>query len=499
VVSDGAAGDRGAVGGSTAARDEPRVAADRRAKVAALRDRGIDPFPPTFPGVSEIVTIRNPVAPADSADAERQFRIAGRLVARRDFGRTVFLDVEDISGVLQVYARRDALGAARFEDVLDLDIGDIIGADGPLFTTNQGELTLRATNITLLTKSLRPPPNRRHGLQEPEARVRQREAHLMSDPEARRRFIARSRSISAIRATLDAEGFVEVETPVLQPIYGGAEARPFVTRHNALGRDFYLRIATEIYLKRLVVGGLPRVYEIGKNFRNEGVSSRHNPEFTAMELYEAYADYNTMAERCEQLVSAAATAIGYRGELDFAPPWRRETFAGAIQSRTGVDILANRDGHSLRSAIRATGLSAPQEGDWVDLVDALLSEHVEPHLQQPTILLDFPVELPSLAKAHRSTPGLVERFEAYCLGMEIANAYTELNDADEQRARFIAQHEQADDDHPSQLDEPFLRALEYGMPPTGGIGIGIDRLVMVLTGATSIRDVILFPALRDHV
>jgi lysyl-tRNA synthetase class 2 len=321
----------------------------------------------------------------------------------------------------------------------------------------------------------------------------------MANDEARALFVTRARTISTIRRYLDDEGFIEVETPALQPLYGGASARPFVTHHNALDRDFYLRIATELYLKRLIVGGLERVYELGKNFRNEGLSPKHNPEFTMLEFYEAYADYRDIALRCEQIVHAVAQAVGYTGEIDLTPPWRRETLAGAILARTGVDILADRDRDTLAASMRARGLNVPEDDTWPQLVDELVSKHVEPTLIEPTFLIDFPVEISPLAKSHRDTPGLVERFEAFIGGMEIANAFTELNDPDEQRRRFEAQRRLAvaGDDEAQPYDEAFIQALEQGMPPTGGIGIGIDRLVMIMTGMRSIREVVLFPALRD--
>jgi lysyl-tRNA synthetase class 2 len=302
-----------------------------------------------------------------------------------------------------------------------------------------------------------------------------------------------------VRRYLDEHGFVEVETPVLQPLYGGALARPFTTHHNALDRTLYLRIATELYLKRLIVGGLERVYELGKDFRNEGLSTKHNPEFTMLEFYEAYADYRAIAERCEELVAFVASQAGYEGPLDFRPPWRRETLQDAIRDRTGVDVLVHRERDALRGEIEARGLEIPPEDTWGQLVDALLSHYVEPDLQQPTFLLDYPVELSPFAKDHRDAEGLVERFEAFAGGIEIANAFTELNDPDEQRARFEAQTRAgaAGDEEAHPYDEAFVRALEHGMPPTGGIGIGVDRLVMLLSGRTAIREVVLFPAMRD--
>jgi lysyl-tRNA synthetase class 2 len=355
------------------------------------------------------------------------------------------------------------------------------------------------TAFTLLAKSLRPPPDKHHGLTDVETRYRHRELDLIANEEARELFTLRSKVISAVRRFLDAEGFIEVETPVLQPLYGGAAARPFTTHHNALDREFYLRIATELYLKRLIVGGLERVYELGKDFRNEGISHKHNPEFTMLEWYEAYADYNDVAARCERLVAFVAGEVGYTGEIDLSPPWRRETLAGSILERTGIDILAHRDRDALAAEMRAHGLAAPDDDTWPQLVDELLSKHVEPTLVEPTFLLDYPVELSPFAKRHRSVDGLVERFEAYVGGMEIANAFTELNDPDEQRRRFEQQRSLAGagDEEAQPYDESFVQALEHGMPPTGGIGIGIDRLVMIMTGQRSIREVVLFPAMRD--
>jgi lysyl-tRNA synthetase class 2 len=484
--------------------DEPSSAsdvfADRRRKLEALRQAGIDPFPHEFDAVEPIAAVREAhtgLAPGD--ETEVAHRVAGRLAARRGQGKMAFLDLVDRSGRIQLQARVDELGEAGMEQLLSFDLGDLLGVDGVAFMSRRGELTLRVSAFTLLAKSLRPPPEKHHGLSDVETRYRHREVDLIANPEVRELFIVRARVVSTVRAYLDAEGFIEVETPVLQPLYGGAAARPFVTHHNALDRDLYLRIATELYLKRLIVGGLERVYELGKDFRNEGVDTTHNPEFTMLEFYEAYADYMDIAARCEQLVSRVAAAVGYSGEISFEPPWKRETLAGAIADRTGIDVLTARDRDSLAEAMRSRGYDVPPDDTWPQLVDELLTKHVEPTLIQPTFLLDYPVELSPLAKRHRAVEGLVERFEAYAGGMEIANAFSELNDPDDQRRRFEEQKQLAaqGDEEAQPYDEAFVQALEYGMPPTGGIGIGIDRLVMLLTGQRSIREVVLFPALRD--
>jgi len=476
------------------------VLADRRRKLEALRADGVEPFPYEYDGVEPIAAVRAAHAGLEPGEeTEAAHRVAGRLVARRGQGKMAFLDLQDRSGRIQLQARVDELGPDGIERLLSFDLGDLIGVDGTAFMSRRGELSLRVNGFELLAKSLRPPPVTRAGLADVETRHRHRELDLIANPESRELFMARARIISTVRRFLDDDGFVEVETPVLQPLYGGAMARPFVTHHNALDRDLYLRIATELYLKRLIVGGLERVYELGKNFRNEGVDTTHNPEFTVLEWYEAYADYLDVADRCERLVAACAQAVGYAGDIDFTPPWRRETLAGAIRDRTGLDILALSEREPLAAGMRERGLEVDEDATWPQLVDDLVSRHVEPTLQQPTFLLDFPVEISPLAKRHRETPELVERFEAFIGGMEIANAFTELNDPDEQRRRFESQrrYAAAGDDEAQPYDEDFVQALEHGMPPTGGIGIGIDRLVMVLTGTRSIRDVVLFPALRS--
>src|SRR3954466_733149 len=484
---------------STHAGGEAELLATRRRKLEALREDGIDPFPHAYPGVTPIAAVKAPFEELEpGAETEERRRVAGRLAARREQGKAAFLDLVDRSGRIQLMARVNELGEEAFARLLGLDLGDLIGADGTVLRTRRGELSLRLHDFAVLAKSLRPPPEKHHGLSDVELRHRHRELDLMANEETRELFVLRAKVISAIRRWLDERGFVEVETPVLQPIYGGALARPFSTHHNELDRTLFLRIATELYLKRLIVGGLERVYELGKDFRNEGVSFKHNPEFTMLEWYEAYADYNTTAERCEQLIAYVAEEVGYEGEIDFTPPWRRETLAGAIESRTAIDILADRDLESLRARMRERGLEVPKEETWGQLVDHLVSKHVEPDLVQPTFLLDYPVELSPFAKRHRSKEGLVERFEPVVGGMEIGNAFTELNDPDDQRRRFEEQvrYAAAGDEETQPFDEGFLFALEHGMPPTGGIGIGIDRLVMLLSGRRSIREVVLFPAMR---
>jgi lysyl-tRNA synthetase class 2 len=475
------------------------LVAQRRRKLAALRDEGVEPFPHSFAGVQPISAVKAPFEELPAGEeTEIRARVAGRLAARRGQGKAAFLDLVDRSGRIQLHARTDVLGPESLDRLVSLDLGDLVGADGTVFRTRRGELSIKLENWTLLAKSLRPPPEKHHGLTDVETRYRHRELDLMANEEAREVFMTRARVISEIRRFLDVEGFVEVETPILQPIYGGGMGRPFTTHHNELDRTLYLRIATELYLKRLIVGGLERVYEIGKDFRNEGVSFKHNPEFTVLEWYEAYADYHDIADRCERLVASVASALGVSG---FEPPWHRETLGGAIASRTGIDVYARRDTESLRAAMVAAGLDpAEHEMTWPRLVDHLLSKYVEPTLQEPTFLFDYPVELSPLAKVHRSEPGLVERFEAFAGAMEFANAYSELNDPDVQRARFEAQRADAaaGDEEAMPYDEAYVRALEHGMPPTGGIGIGVDRLVMLLTGRTTIREVVLFPVMRDE-
>jgi len=477
---------------------------ERREKLERLREAGIEPFPHGFAEREEIAAVRRAhEGLAPGAETESDHRIAGRIVARRGHGRAAFLDLRDGSGQMQVHAREDLLGERRFEDLVGLDIGDIVGVEGTAFASRRGELTLRVAGWDLLAKSLRPPPDKFHGLEDTETRYRQRELDLIANRDARRVFAIRSQTVTEVRRYLEDHGFVEVETPVLQPLYGGALARPFVTHHNALDRDLYLRIATELYLKRLIVGGLDRVYELGKDFRNEGVSHKHNPAFTMLEWYEAYADYNDGAAHLERMVSRVAQAVLGTTEIeregrtiDLAPPWRRVTLRDAIRDQTGIDIAQHPSREQLAAAM---GTEPDPEEGWGKLVDGLLSKQVEPRLLEPTFVLDYPVELSPFAKAHRSEEGFVERWEAFVGGVEIANAFSELNDPDEQRRRFEQQaaEQERGDEETQPYDEAFVEALEQGMPPTSGVGLGIDRLVMLLTGAPSLREVILFPAMRS--
>jgi lysyl-tRNA synthetase class 2 len=456
---------------------------DRRAKLERLREQGIDPFPHEFPGVVATSAVVDDLEPGQETD--RAYRVAGRMVARRDQGGAAFIDLADREGKLQLHAKRDVLGEESFDRLVSLDIGDLIGVDGTAFKTRRGQLSLLVSDWKLLAKSLRDIPKEHYGIEDVETRYRHRELDLIANAETRELFILRTKIVRAIRNWLDERGFLEVETPILQPLYGGALARPFTTHHNELDRDLFLRIADELYLKRLIVGGLERVYEIGKDFRNEGVSHKHNPEFTMLEWYEAYADYNDIANRLEELISYVAEQVGYEGPIDFSRPWKRITLRDAIREKTGIDILA--------------GEELPGEGTWAKRVDGLLSHQVEPDLQNPTLIMDYPKELSPFAKDHRSEEGLVERFEGFAGGMEFTNAFTELNDPDEQRARFEQQRndQAAGDEETQPYDEDYVEALEHGMPPTGGIGIGIDRLTMIMSGRDSIREVVLFPAMRS--
>src|SRR3954454_710036 len=471
---------------------------DRRAKLQRLQSAGIDPFPHAFPGVVPIDQIREAHDGIEAGEElpDANYRVAGRLTQRRGMGGATFIDLVDRSGRIQLHATRDTLGDESFDRLTSLDLGDLLGADGFVFKTRRGELSLRVEGWELLAKSLRPPPDKFHGLEDVETRYRHRELDLIANDESRELFIMRSKVVSAMRNWLDSRGFLEVETPILQRLYGGALARPFVTHYNALDRDFYLRIADELYLKRLIVGGLERVYEIGKDFRNEGFSRKHQPEFTMLEWYQAYADYNDIADELEELVEHVADQVAHAGQINWKRPWRRVVLRDAILAETGVDIYESRDKESLLASASAYNLD-PNE-NWPKLVDSLLSKYVEPNLVDPTFLMDYPVELSPFAKRHRSVDGVVERFECFAGGMEFSNALTELNDPDDQRARFEEQvkDREGGDQETQPYDEDYVFALEHGMPPTGGIGVGIDRVVMLLSGRDSIREVQLFPAMR---
>jgi lysyl-tRNA synthetase, class II len=470
---------------------------DRRAKLERLRGDGIDPYPHAYADVTPIADIRSAHDAIDAGEElpEARYRIAGRLVQRRGMGGATFMDVLDRSGKLQLHAKRDDLGDESFDTLTSLDLGDLVGADGFVFKSRRGELSLRVQDWQLLAKSLRPPPDKFHGLEDVETRYRHRELDLIANEESRDLFILRSKVVSHIRTWLDSRGFLEVETPILQRLYGGALARPFVTHYNELDKDFFLRIADELYLKRLIVGGLERVYEIGKDFRNEGFSRKHQPEFTMLEWYQAYADYNIIADELEELVESLSH-LALDKSIDWKRPWRRITLRDAILDETGVDIYEARDKDSLLAA--ASDHALDRSENWPKLVDSLLSKYVEPKLQHPTFLMDYPIELSPFAKRHRTVDGVVERFECFAGGMEFSNAFTELNDPDDQRARFEEQvrDREGGDQETQPYDEDFVFALEHGMPPTGGIGVGIDRLVMLLSGRESIREVQLFPAMR---
>jgi lysyl-tRNA synthetase class 2 len=478
-----------------------QLIAERREKARRLRGEDPSAFPYAFPNTEPIASVLAAYEHLQAGEeTEERHRVAGRLAARRESGGSAFLDVVDRTGKLQLHARRDVLGEDAFARLVALDVGDVVGVDGAALRSRRGEISLRVDSFVVLAKALRPPPDTHRGLADVQTRYRRRELDLIANEDVRALFLQRARIITAIRGYLDRAGFVEVETPVLQPLYGGALARPFITHHNELDRTLYLRIATELYLKRLLVGGLEKVYELGKDFRNEGVSSKHNPEFTMVELYEAYADYEDVAVRVEDLVRAAAAAVQYSGELDFAGTWRRVSFSEAIAQVSGIDLAEAREREPLANAIVERGLQVATEGaSWAAMADDLLGKLVEPTLVQPTFVFDYPVELSPFAREHRDKPGYVERFEAFAGGIEIANAFSELNDADAQRARFEAQRVNAaqGDEEAQPFDEQFLAALEQGMPPAGGVGIGIDRLVMLLTGRESIREVVLFPAMRD--
>jgi lysyl-tRNA synthetase, class II len=481
--------------------------AQRAAKIERLRTAGIEAYPTRSARTHPIAAV---LEQFDALAAEQtELILAGRIVgARRVMGKIAFARIDDGSASIQLWISRGDLGDEWFERFRDeLDTFDIVQARGVLRRTKTGEESLFVHELTILAKAVNPPPEKWAGLQDVEERHRQRYLDLIVNPEVRATFRARATAISAMRRVLDARGFLEVETPVLQPLYGGAVARPFVTFHNALDQNLYLRIATELYLKRLIIGGFPGVYEIGKNFRNEGVDRSHNPEFTMMECYEAYADYTDMMELVEAICRELALAVAgspivtYQGQtINFGAPWPRLPMAEAIAERTGIDITLASDLPALQNAIRTAGLRVDPKHTWGKQVDELFSTYVQPLLVQPTFITDYPVDLSPLAKRKPDQPAFTERFEAFVATMEIGNAFTELNDPFDQEQRFLDQGRDfaAGDDEAHQMDTDYLNALMYGMPPTGGLGIGVDRLVMVLTDNPSIREVIIFPHKRQR-
>ena len=476
----------------------------RREKLAALQAEGQDPFRETrFDWDATSQQIK------DNFDAMegQAVKVAGRLMSKRGMGKVSFCDLQDRDGRIQLYARQDEMDEAVYKKFKKYDIGDIVGVEGEVFRTQRGEMSVRAKNIILLSKSLLPLPEKFHGLQDKELRFRQRYVDLMVNPEVKRNFIVRSQFIKFMREYLDNMGYIEVETPVLNTIAGGAAARPFVTHHNTLDIDMYMRIATELPLKRLIVGGMDRVYEIGRIFRNEGMDPKHNPEFTSVELYQAYTDFHGMMDIAEGIISGAAQKIlgtyevEWQGEkIDLAPGWPRLTMIDAVKQYVGIDFGAITDDAEAVAAAKAHGveLADAAEKTWGNALYACFDQKVEEQLVQPTFITMYPVEVSPLTKRSPADPRLTERFEFFICRSEMGNAYSELNDPIDQRRRFEKQAEQRErgDDETEMLDEDFLNALEYGMPPTGGMGIGIDRCVMLLTGADTIREVILFPTMK---
>ena len=481
-----------------------KLRAVRVEKMEALRSAGVNPYPYRFAVTHPVVELF--AGEAALVEAATEVAVAGRVMALRGHGKTCFGHIEDSTGRIQIYIRKDEVGDDAFGRFEMLDLGDIIGVRGTLFRTRTNELTVKVTAFEILAKSLRPLPEKWHGLTDKEIRYRQRYVDLVVNPEVREVFRRRSLLVETMRRFLIGKGFLEVETPILQPLYGGAAARPFITHHNALDMPLYLRIANELYLKRLLVGGFERVFEFAKDFRNEGIDRSHNPEFTMMECYAAYLDYHDYMDMVEEMMRAVALALTPDGvakygdlTLDFARPWQRLSFFEALEKKTGMTFRTQPEDVLLAQA-RKLGVVLEKGTPASRIIDEVFGAVVEPDLQEPTFIYDYPKELSPLAKDHRGEAGLVERFEAFVAGFEVGNAFSELNDPLEQRRRFEQQMENRarGDDEAHQLDEDYIRALEYGMPPAAGLGIGIDRLTMIFTDSHSIRDVIFFPHMRPE-
>jgi len=479
----------------------------RKEKLSEIRKAGINPYPHKFTPTHTTVVIRKDFDEVDDTpDETHRVTVAGRIMTKRDHGKSSFANLQDSEGQIQIYVRRDGVGAESYLIYRRFDVGDIIGVSGVVFRTRTGELTILVDEVELLSKSIRSLPEKWHGLQDKQTRYRQRYADLIMNPEVKSVFIKRTQIVRTIREMLDAQNFIEVETPVLQPIYGGASARPFMTYHNTLDQQFYLRIANELYLKRLIVGGFDRVYEFSRDFRNEGMDRDHNPEFTMLELYVAYADYLEIMKLTENLIAATveklhgSKQISYQEKtLDFSPPWQRMTMIESIQQHADIDpeLLTK---HELFTTAVAAGVALEGDESRGEIIAELFDVFVESKLDQPTIIYDYPIEVSPFAKKKPDNPDFVERFEFFMCGMEVGNAFSELNDPIDQRQRFMEQASKLEkgDEEAFMVDEDYLRALEYGMPPTGGLGIGIDRLTMLLTDQYSIRDVILFPQMRPE-
>jgi lysyl-tRNA synthetase class 2 len=476
----------------------------RRDKMEEFRAAGIEPFPYSYDKKDSAATILEKHGGLkEGEESPVEVSIAGRIMTKRGHGKAAFAHLQDESGRIQIYGKLDLLGEAKYEVYRKLDIGDIIGVRGKVFKTKTGEVTVRIQDLTLLCKSLHPLPEKWHGLQDKEIRYRERYLDLVVNPEVRAVFLKRSQIVSLIRKFLEERGFIEVETPILHVMQGGAAAKPFETYHDTLGMPLFLRIAPELYLKRLLVGGFEKIFEMGRVFRNEGMSFKHNPEYTMIEIYQAYADYREIMRLTEELITAAAQAvlgkleIEFRGEkINLAPPWKKISLLDALKEE-GIDI-SGKDEAGIRAEARKRGVEGAEEIGIGKIINVLYDKFVEPNLRQPTFIIDHPLETSPLAKKHREKAGQVERFELIIAGMELANAFSELNDPVDQRERFKKQAElkAAGDLEAESMDEDFLRALEYGMPPAGGLGIGIDRLVMILTNQASIRDVLFFPHMK---